>query len=94
MNFPSLGSLAGEVINPSKSYPKVITVLIPMVTIIIVWPLAVSVSLDPNRANYKAGHFEQSATALCGNWLGILFVLGACFSFVGLYNAQVGARAR
>eukprot|EP00041_Stephanoeca_diplocostata_P025388 m.661964 g.661964 ORF g.661964 m.661964 type:complete len:706 (-) comp22738_c0_seq8:2500-4617(-) len=88
--FPqSLGALAGEVIDPSKSYPKVITVLIPVVTIVIVWPLAVSVSLDQTRANYKAGHFEQSATALCGDWLGVMFVLGAFFSFVGLYNAQV-----
>eukprot|EP00041_Stephanoeca_diplocostata_P025384 m.662132 g.662132 ORF g.662132 m.662132 type:complete len:615 (-) comp22738_c0_seq21:2500-4344(-) len=89
VGFLSLGALAGEVIDPSKSYPKVITVLIPVVTIVIVWPLAVSVSLDQTRANYKAGHFEQSATALCGDWLGVMFVLGAFFSFVGLYNAQV-----
>eukprot|EP00041_Stephanoeca_diplocostata_P011130 m.180609 g.180609 ORF g.180609 m.180609 type:complete len:581 (-) comp18426_c0_seq1:220-1962(-) len=87
--FLSLGSLAGEVMTPSKTYPKVIALLIPVVTTFIVWPLAVSLSLDQDRANYDAGHFGQLATSLCGNWLGIMFVLGAFFSFIGLYNAQV-----
>lgn len=74
---------------PSKTYPRVIALLIPVVTTFIVWPLAVSLSLDQDRANYEAGHFGQLATEMCGNWLGIMFVLGAFFSFVGLYNAQV-----
>lgn len=37
----------------------------------------------------QAGHFDELATTLAGDWLGIGFVIGAFFCNVGLYNAQV-----
>mgnify|MGYP006914913921 CR=1 FL=1 len=49
----------------------------------------VSVSMDPDRTDYVAGHFERVASELCGEWLGIAFVVGALFANVGIYNAQM-----
>lgn len=85
----SLGSLAGEVKDPKRTYPLVIAILIPMVAVFCVWPLAVSLSLDDDRFNYVPGYFNVMATQLAGKWLGVLFVIGAFFSFIGLYLAQV-----
>lgn len=87
--FFSLGALAGEVKDPSRTFPLVIVIIMPLVATLNIWPLAVSISLDQNRANYAAGHFDALATELAGDWLGISFVIGAFFCNVGLYNAQI-----
>jgi hypothetical protein len=52
-------------------------------------PVMVSVSIDNDRNNYGAGHFDYLATELCGDWLGVFFTIGATCCFIGLYNAQV-----
>lgn len=87
--FLSLGSLAGEVSDPSKAYPTVVALLVPLVSIYVMMPVMVAISLDNNRSNYEAGHFDQLASDLAGDWLGWAFIWGACFSFIGLYNAQM-----
>mmetsp|Transcript_15452 Transcript_15452/g.45907 ORF Transcript_15452/g.45907 Transcript_15452/m.45907 type:complete len:505 (+) Transcript_15452:97-1611(+) len=87
--FNSLGALAGEVKDPTKTYPVVIALLIPISLITVAWPLSVAVSIDPNRTNYIPGHFNDLAAQECGEWLRYGFFIGAAFSFVGLYNAQI-----
>ena len=54
----------------------------------VVMPVMIAISLDGNRTNYDAGHFDKLASDLAGDWLGWGFVWGAFVSFVGLYNAQ------
>ena len=41
--FFSLGALAGEVKNPSRTFPLVIVIMMPLVATLNIWPLAVSV---------------------------------------------------
>lgn len=53
------------------------------------FPLLVALSLDSDRENYYPGQFDTLATELCGEWLGIFFIVGATASFLGLYNAQI-----
>lgn len=53
-------------------------------SIYVVMPVMVAISLDSNRTNFEAGHFDRLATDLAGDWLGLAFVWGACFSFIGL----------
>lgn len=87
--FNSIGALAGEIKDPKATYPIVVSILIPMVMAIYIWPVAVAVSLDNDRSNYVSGHFGDLAKDLCGRWLDISFVVGAAFCFVGNYNAQI-----
>jgi len=87
--FNSLGALAGEIKDPKKTYPIVIGILIPMATITIVWPVAVSLSIDNNRTHYQVGYFNTLAEDLLGAWIGWAMTIGAVFSFIGLYNAQI-----
>lgn len=86
--FFSLGSLAGEVKDPSRTYFVAIFVLVPAVIVFSVWPLAVSLAIDSDRLNYEAGYFSTLATDLAGSWLGYFFQAGACASFLGLFAAQ------
>ena len=87
--FNSLGSLAGEVKDPGRTYPIVVLTLIPAVIVLYVWPIAVAVSLDPNRTRYVPGHFTAVAVELSGEWLGNCFLAGAAVCFIGNYNADI-----
>jgi hypothetical protein len=48
-------SRAGECENPTRSYPILIAVLMPVVTSYIFLPIMVSTTIDPDRANYSPG---------------------------------------
>jgi hypothetical protein len=62
----TLKALAGEAEDPGKSYPKVVAAILPIITVVNIWPLMVAVSMDPERTHYVAGHFEKVATDLYG----------------------------
>jgi amino acid transporter len=87
--FFFLGSLAGEVKDPQRVYPIVALTLVPVVTLLCIAPLAVAVSIDPNRTHYVAGHFDTVATSLVGDWLGVCFIIAACVSQIGLFNGDM-----
>ena len=87
--FSSLGSMAGEVENPRRTYPLVVLLLLPLVSCLNILPFAVALSLDSNPSHYTAGHFAVLAKQLAGQWLETLFVIGANISLIGLYHSQV-----
>ena len=87
--FFSIGALAGETVDPARAYPLIIALLVPLITLFIVLPLLVSVSIDATRSEYHPGHIDHLATELCGDWLGILFIMGAFCCYIGLYNARM-----
>ena len=48
----NIGTLAGEVGNPRRDFPRAIAVLIPLVFAMTVFPLATSVSIDHDLLKY------------------------------------------
>jgi amino acid transporter len=75
--FSSLGSVAGEVAKPRRTYPVVVAILLPLVTLLNLLFFMVSISLDPNRENYTAGYFGVLAGQMAGEWLQTAFTIGA-----------------
>ena len=49
----NIGTLAGEVGNPRRDFPRAIAVLIPLVFAMTVFPLATSVSIDRDLLKYE-----------------------------------------
>jgi amino acid transporter len=92
--FSSLGAMAGEVEHPRRTYPAVVALLLPLVTVLNVVPFAVALSLDADRAHYSAGYFAALAAQLAGPWLRSLFIAGANISLLGLYHSQILAAER
>ena len=92
--FSSLGTMAGEVANPQLTYPAVVAILLPLVTILNLLPFAVALSLDADRTHYQAGYFATLAGQLAGPWLHTLFAIGANVSLLGLYHSQMLAAER
>ena len=87
--FFSLGTLAGELEQPRRTFVISIAVLFPAVLILNTLPLAVALGLDDAPEHYSAGYFNVLAGRLAGSWLDWGFQLGANVCLVGLYNAAV-----
>ena len=87
--FFSLGTLAGELEQPRRTFVISIAVLFPAVLILNTLPLAVALGLDDAPEHYSAGYFNVLAGRLAGAWLDWGFQLGANVCLVGLYNAAV-----
>lgn len=75
--FSSLASLAGEVAQPRRTYPTVLAILLPLVTLMNLLFFTVAISLDPNPAHYTAGYFGVLAGQFAGEWLQTAFTIGA-----------------
>eukprot|EP00049_Salpingoeca_infusionum_P006621 m.109271 g.109271 ORF g.109271 m.109271 type:complete len:645 (-) comp13372_c0_seq1:334-2268(-) len=83
--FLSVGSLAAEVVEPEKNIPRVSLVMIPFVIIFNVWPLATAISQDSDLTHYSAGYLALLAGDLAGQWLEVMFVMGANLCLIGVY---------
>mmetsp|Transcript_25278 Transcript_25278/g.69638 ORF Transcript_25278/g.69638 Transcript_25278/m.69638 type:complete len:425 (+) Transcript_25278:662-1936(+) len=85
--FFSLGTLAGELDNPRRTFLVSIAILFPAVLLLNTLPLAVALSLDDVPSHYTAGYFNVLARRLAGTWLDYGFQVGANVCLIGLYNA-------
>jgi hypothetical protein len=66
-----------------------LSILVPLVLIINIFPLIVSFSIDPNRSNYQPGHFQSLAADLVGPWIKVAFLIASQISLVGLCNSSM-----
>eukprot|EP00298_Acanthocystis_sp_HF-20_P018691 c22012_g5_i5.p1 GENE.c22012_g5_i5~~c22012_g5_i5.p1 ORF type:complete len:262 (+),score=92.16 c22012_g5_i5:564-1349(+) len=81
-----MSSVAEEVKNPGNAYLNAtLGLLILDVIFINFLPLFLSLSVDPVRSHYDAGHFALIAGDLAGSWLTILLTITAQISQIGLY---------
>jgi amino acid transporter len=87
--FASLGSMAGEIDRPRRTYPAVISLLLPLTLGLNLLSFGTAISLDPITTNYAAGYFSNLARKLSGDWLMALLVAGANISLLGLYHSQI-----
>jgi hypothetical protein len=88
--YVGLGSLAGGVDNPKRTFPLVVAALIPFVFFVVISPFLVSLSVDGNVDNYNAGYFSDLAKDVADrgcpkSWHGACgTVLAGAFSFAGI----------
>ena len=75
--FFSLGTLAGELENPRRTFIIAIAILFPTVLLLNTLPLAVALGTDDRLEHYTAGYFNVLAGRLGGRWLDGGFQLGA-----------------
>ncbi|XP_010673499.2 probable polyamine transporter At3g13620 [Beta vulgaris subsp. vulgaris] len=95
LNFwDNASTLAGEVENPQKTFPKALFsagiltcfgYLVPL--------LAVTGSIPLDQEKWVDGYFANAAEIIAGNWLKIWMELGAVLSVIGLFEAQLSSCA-
>jgi amino acid transporter len=91
--WDSLGCVAGEVKNPSRSYPLGISFAIVLVSLNYIVPVMIASMLDNNWDNYEEGYFINIGSNIYP-WLGQWILIAATISAIGSLNVVFSTASR
>jgi amino acid transporter len=91
--WDSLGCVAGEVKNPSRSYPLGISFAVVLVSLNYIVPVIVASMLDNNWDNYEEGYFIDIGSRIYP-WLGKWILVSATISAIGSLNVVFSTASR
>jgi len=94
MGWDNASTIAGEVHNPQKTYPRVMWITVAVVAFSYLIPVAaISHSgLDPN--SWTTGGCVDAGRALGGPWLAVAITIGGIIGAVGGFNALMMSFSR
>ncbi len=67
--WDSVSTLAGEVANPGKTFPRALLMAVGLVIFMYVAPLAACLGVMSEAGDWKLGFFATVAQHVGGNWL-------------------------
>ncbi len=93
--WDGLSTVAGDIDNPKRNYPRALAICIPMITLIYLIPTVVSLAVvGGTDVEWTAGAFTTIAEGVAGRWLGLMLSLAAIVSAVGLFSAWLLSYSR
>jgi len=87
--WEDVGMLAGEVKNPSRTFPIGLVSSLLLQTFCNIIPISVGYAVDPNYENWVTGYFSYLARKVGGEWVYVLMLVGAFVSNFGLMHANI-----
>lgn len=95
LNFwDNASTLAGEVEQPQKTYPRALFSAGILTCLGYLIPLLAATGATPlDQEKWVDGYFADLAVIIAGNWLKIWIEIGAVLSVIGLYEAQLSSCA-
>jgi amino acid transporter len=94
MGWDGASTIAAEVENPQRTYPRAMFLAVAIVTVSYILPVsAIWITGVPARA-FATGSWANFALLLGGPWLGAALVLGGMLSAFGMFNALVMSYSR
>ena len=87
--YLSLGTLAGCVDNPQRTFPLVIAMIMPFSILLNMVPFWVALSMDADTSHYEDGYFSELAKVVGGEWLATGFLIGSNVCLIGLYSNTI-----
>ncbi len=94
MGWDNASTVAKEVENPQRNYPRAMLLSAGVVALSYVIPLAAMGFAGMEIAQFSTGSWTDAATMLAGHWLGIAIVLGGTITGLGMFNALMMSYAR
>jgi amino acid transporter len=93
--WDGLSTVAGDIDNPRRNYPRALAITIPMITMIYLIPTLVSLSVaGTTDIEWTAGAFTVIAEEVGGRWLGLFLSVAALVSAIGLFSAWMLSYSR
>jgi amino acid transporter len=93
--WDGLSTVAGDIENPRRNYPRALAISIPMITLIYLIPTVVSLAVvGTEDVEWTAGAFTTIAEQVGGRWLGLLLSAAAIVSAIGLFSAWMMSYSR
>ena len=88
LGWDGLSTVAGEMKNPRRDYPKTLIITLPMITACYFLPVLVGLAVvGTKNVEWTAGAWNTIASDIGGHWLGALMAFGALVSAAGLFSA-------
>jgi amino acid transporter len=94
MGWDNASTVAGEVENPQRNYPRAMVASIFLVAITYILPLAAMALAGLSANSFATGDWTTAAAALGGPLLALAVVAGGALSGVGMFNALVMSYTR
>jgi amino acid transporter len=92
--YEQLSTVAEEVENPQRSYPRALAWVVPLSMATYFFPALTSLAALGNWQDWKTGFFPVAAHAIGGPWLGIWMTLAATITYIALLNSTVLSTTR
>ncbi|KAK9079033.1 hypothetical protein SSX86_000702 [Deinandra increscens subsp. villosa] len=95
LNFwDTVSTMAGEVKNPKKTFPKALFFAVILTCLAYIIPLmAVTGAVSVDQNDWETGFMAVAAQMISGKWLKIWIEIGAVLSGIGLFEAQLSSCA-
>ena len=94
MGWDNASTIAQEVEEPQRTYPRAMIASTALVTLTYVLPLAAAAIAGISVARFQTGEWSDAAAAIGGHWLGIAISIGGVITGVGMFNALVMSYSR
>ncbi|HEY7281686.1 MAG TPA: APC family permease, partial [Actinomycetota bacterium] len=86
--WDGLSTVAGEMRNPRRDYPRTLLITVPLITAAYLLPTIVALAVvGTHKVVWEAGAWTQIAEMIGGKWLGVLLGAAALVSAAGLFSA-------
>jgi amino acid transporter len=94
MGWDNASTVAQEVENPQRNYPRAMIFSIILVAVTYILPLAAMALAGLSAESFSTGDWTTAAAAIGGPLLGLAVVAGGAISGVGMFNALVMSYSR
>ena len=94
MGWDNASTVAKEVDNPQRNYPRAMLMSATVVALSYVIPLAAMAFAGMAIGQFTTGSWTDAASTLAGHWLGVAIVLGGTITGLGMFNALMMSYAR
>ena len=87
--YEQLSSVAEDVDNPRRTYPRALALVIPLSIATYFLPVFAGLAALGNWQQWNDGYFSTAALLIGGRWLGSLMTVGAMIGNVALLNSTM-----
>ena len=97
MGWDNASTVAQEVEDPQRNYPRAMISTAVLTAITYILPLAAMAFAGLTAASFSTGDWVSAARALggsAGQWLGVAIIAGGCITGIGMFNALVMSYTR
>ena len=94
MGWDNASTVAQEVEDPQRTYPRAMLMATVVVASSYVIPLAAVAFAGLDISQFTTGSWADAATKLAGPWLGVAIVAGGALTGLGMFNALTMSYAR
>jgi amino acid transporter len=85
--WDNASTIAGEVENPQRTYPRVMLISLAAAVIFYLIPIAAVWKAQLPVAEWETGSWVKIASVVAGPWLGLVVVLATMISMIGVFNS-------